>query len=48
MPQEQMEYDKYIDDLKIGLGEKSFTQCWNEGKSMTMEQAIDLALKESA
>jgi hypothetical protein len=44
IPQEQMEYDKYIADLKIGLGEESFIQCWNEGKSMTMEQAIQLAL----
>jgi predicted ATPase len=45
-PQEQMEYDKQIVDLRVGLGEEIFTQCWNEGKSMTMEQAIELAMQE--
>jgi tetratricopeptide (TPR) repeat protein len=46
-PQEQMEQDKQIADLRIGLGEENFTQCWNEGKSMTMEQAIQYALEET-
>jgi tetratricopeptide (TPR) repeat protein len=43
-PQEQMEYEKHIADLRAGLGEESFGRCWVDGKSMTMEQAIQLAL----
>jgi tetratricopeptide (TPR) repeat protein len=44
-PQEQMEYEKQIADLRAGLGEESFDRCWADGRSMTMEQAIQLALE---
>jgi len=44
LAQEQIEYEKQIADLRAGLGDESFNQCWDAGKSMTMEQAIQLAL----
>jgi tetratricopeptide (TPR) repeat protein len=40
---EQIEYDRETTDLKANMGEKEFTSLWTEGKSMTMEQAIELA-----
>jgi hypothetical protein len=41
---ELVEYDREVADLKANTGEKEFTSLWAEGKSMTMEQAIQLAL----
>jgi tetratricopeptide (TPR) repeat protein len=42
--QERIEYDKEVADLKANMDEKEFTSLWAEGKSMTMEQAIEFAL----
>jgi hypothetical protein len=44
-PREQKEYEKEVDDLRAGLGEESFMRCWNERQTMTMDQAIELALE---
>jgi len=44
-PQEQMEYEKSIADLQIGLEEGKFKECWAEGQTMTIEQAVELALR---
>jgi predicted ATPase/class 3 adenylate cyclase len=41
---ERVEYDREVADLKANIGEKEFTLLWAEGRSMTMEQAIELAL----
>jgi non-specific serine/threonine protein kinase len=41
---EQVEYDREVADLKANTDEKEFTSLWAEGKSMTMEQAIQFAL----
>jgi tetratricopeptide (TPR) repeat protein len=41
---EQVEYDREVTDLKANSEEKEFASLWAEGKSMTMEQAIQLAL----
>jgi tetratricopeptide (TPR) repeat protein len=45
-PQEQIEYDKELAGLRAGMNEKIFDLLWEEGRSMTMEQAIELALEE--
>jgi tetratricopeptide (TPR) repeat protein len=42
---EQVEYDREVADLKANAGEKEFASHWAEGRSMTMEGAIELALK---
>ena len=41
---EQAEYEQYVDQLHAMLSESEFNSLWAEGKSMTMEQAIQLAL----
>jgi predicted ATPase/class 3 adenylate cyclase len=46
-PQEREEYEKEVADLKANMDEKAFSSHWAEGRSMTMEQAIELALMES-
>ena len=45
-PQEQIEYDREFAGLRAGMNEKMFDLLWEEGRSMTMEQAIELALEE--
>jgi len=45
-PQERQEYEKEITDLKANMDEKEFSSIWAEGRSMKMEQAIELALSE--
>ncbi|MBL8063882.1 MAG: hypothetical protein JNK32_12715, partial [Anaerolineales bacterium] len=45
-PMERVEYEREVNDLKANIDEKLFTALWAEGKSMTMEQAIQLALGE--
>jgi hypothetical protein len=43
-PTEQVEYEQEVADLRKGMDEKVFISIWAEGRTMTMEQAIDLAL----
>jgi tetratricopeptide (TPR) repeat protein len=42
---ERAEYDKEVADLKAHINENEFTSLWADGRSMTMEQAIQLALE---
>jgi predicted ATPase/class 3 adenylate cyclase len=42
---EQIEYDRETTDLKANMDEKEFISLWAEGRSITMEQAIQLALR---
>jgi len=46
MPQEQIEYDREIVDLRANIDEKTFASHWAEGRAMTMEQAIEFALQK--
>jgi hypothetical protein len=46
-PQEQIEYDRELAGLRAGMDEKEFDLFWEEGQSMSMEQAVDFALKEN-
>jgi predicted ATPase/class 3 adenylate cyclase len=43
-PQEQIEYDGELAGLRAGMDKKTFDLLWAEGQSMSMEQAIDLAM----
>jgi predicted ATPase/class 3 adenylate cyclase len=45
-PQERIEYDQELADLRTGMDEKAFDLLWVEGQSMNMDQAIDLALSK--
>jgi predicted ATPase len=45
-PQERIEYDRELAGLRAGMDEKTFNLLWEEGRSMNMEQAIELALEE--
>jgi hypothetical protein len=42
--EEQAEEAQFISRLRAMLSETEFNALWTEGKSMTMEQAIQLAL----
>jgi hypothetical protein len=42
-PQELKEYEAEIADLKANMDAKEFESLWAEGRSMTMEEAIELA-----
>ncbi len=44
---ERSEYDQNIATLRTQMDEFDFAAAWAEGRAMTMEQAIDFALKES-
>jgi predicted ATPase/class 3 adenylate cyclase len=44
-PQEHELYNKEVADLKANMGEKEFTSLWADGRSMTMDEAIELALE---
>jgi predicted ATPase/class 3 adenylate cyclase len=44
-PQERELYNKEVADLKANMGEKEFTSFWADGRSMTMDEAIELALE---
>src|SRR6185436_1355747 len=45
-PNERMEYDREVASLRAGMDEKDFAMLWAEGRSLTMEQEIELALQE--
>lgn len=42
---ERVEYEREVSDLKANLDEKVFAQLWSLGRSMTMDEAIELALE---
>jgi tetratricopeptide (TPR) repeat protein len=43
--QEREEYEKEISELKTNMDENEFMSLWAEGRSMTMDEAISLALE---
>jgi hypothetical protein len=43
-PPEREEYEKEVADLKANMDEKEFKSLWAEGRSMRMDEAIELAL----
>jgi len=46
-PQDQNEYDHYFAAVRGQLDEAAFEKAWAEGRTMTLEQAIEFALKET-
>lgn len=44
-PIERWEYENEVADLKGNMDEKEFASLWAEGRSMNMQEAIDLALE---
>ena len=44
-PNERMLYDREVAELRTGMDEQVFSALWAEGRSMTMEQAIEYALE---
>jgi len=46
-PPEREEYDKEVADLKTNMDAKEFASFWAEGRSMTMDKAIELALEKN-
>jgi len=44
---EQVEYDREVGELRAGMNEDDFKKLWAEGRSMSLEQAVEYALEES-
>jgi len=40
------ERERHIAAARAQLGEEAFQRFWSEGRSMTLEQALDLALSD--
>jgi tetratricopeptide (TPR) repeat protein len=47
-PIEREGYEKEVADLRANMDEKEFSSLWAEGRSMTMDEAINLALSEES
>ena len=45
---EEVEYEKEVATLREMLGEDDAERKWNEGRGLTMDEAIELVLKENA
>ena len=45
-PAGQEDYEKQVSALREALGDEAFSVAWAEGRALTMEQAIEYALKE--
>jgi len=46
-PADKIEIDRYQDDVRARLGEKTFEKVWVEGRAMLLEDAVVLALNEN-
>ena len=46
-PADEADYDHYLNLIQTRLDEESFSAAWEEGSKMSMEQAIEYALKET-
>jgi hypothetical protein len=43
-PPEREEYEREVADLKANMDEKEFGSLWADGRSMTMDEAIEFAV----
>ncbi len=43
-PADQIEIDRYQDDVRAQLDEKTFEKAWAEGRAMSIEDAVAYAL----
>ena len=46
MPPERAEYEREVNNLRANMDAATFAKAWAEGRAMTMEQAVEYALKE--
>jgi predicted ATPase/class 3 adenylate cyclase len=46
-PHERGEYDREVSDLRAGMNEHSFQTLWGQGRALTMDEAVELALSKS-
>ncbi len=44
MPIERPEYDREVNDLRNNMDEAIFAKAWAQGRTLTMEQAIEYSL----
>jgi tetratricopeptide (TPR) repeat protein len=44
-PADRMEYDRILADVRAQLDEATFDAAWEEGRKMTLEEAVEYALK---
>jgi predicted ATPase/class 3 adenylate cyclase len=44
-PLERIEYEREVNDLRANMEEAAFARAWEEGRAMSMEQAIALAIE---
>ncbi len=47
-PNEREEYERGLATVREALGEEVFSAAWAEGRAMSLEQAIEYALQNSA
>jgi hypothetical protein len=45
---ERVEYDQAVEQLELGMGEEAFQRAWGEGRRLSMEAAIQIALESGA
>ena len=45
-PIQRRDYEDKASELRAGMGDAEFKKIWTEGRAMTMEQAIALAMEE--
>jgi hypothetical protein len=44
-PSGSLEYDSNLADTRNRLGEEAFANAWQEGRMLTLEQAVDEAMR---
>jgi len=47
-PPEQLEFEEAVSQLKTGMDAAEFDKAWNEGASLTLDEAVEFALEEDA
>jgi tetratricopeptide (TPR) repeat protein len=47
-PAERLEYAREVNDLRANMDEATFTKAWGDGRTFTMEQAIEFALENES
>ncbi|MBI3741839.1 MAG: tetratricopeptide repeat protein [Chloroflexi bacterium] len=48
VPIERKEYESYLTSARAQLDESTFNAAWNEGRAMSMEQAVEYAMEEKS
>ncbi|MEO5634903.1 hypothetical protein [Gaiella sp.] len=43
----QPDIEQIVHDLRSALGEEAFAEAWEQGRAMTLNEALDYALEEA-